>query len=54
MSISIFNILIKVLNLLKSKGIISLAIITNYNLLGSRKASLVLFSLVSFYSKDNK
>jgi hypothetical protein len=47
-------VLIEVLNLLESKSIISLAIITNSNLLGSRKASLILFSLIGLYSKDNK
>jgi hypothetical protein len=44
----------EVLNLLESKSIISPAIITNSNLLGSRKASLVLFSLIGLYSKDDE
>ena len=47
-------VLIEVLNPLESKSIICLAIITNSNLLGSRKASLVLFSLIGLYSKDDE
>jgi hypothetical protein len=47
-------VLMEVLNPLESKSIISPAIITNSNLLGSRKASLVLFSLIGLYSKDNE
>jgi hypothetical protein len=44
----------EVLNLLESKSIISPAIITNSNLPGSRKASLIPFSLIGLYSKDDK
>jgi hypothetical protein len=44
----------EVLNPLESKSIISPAIITNSNLPGSRKASLVPFSLIGLYSKDDE
>jgi hypothetical protein len=47
-------VLMEVLNPLESKSIISLAIITNSNLLGSRKASLILFGLMGLYSKDDE
>jgi hypothetical protein len=47
-------VLIEVLNPLKSKGIISLAIIANSNLPGSRKASLVLFGLMDLCRKDDE
>jgi hypothetical protein len=47
-------VLIEVLNPLESKSIISPAIITNSNLSGSRKASLVPFSLMGLYSKDDE
>jgi hypothetical protein len=44
----------EVLNLLESKSVISPAIITNSNLPGSRKASLVLFGLMGLYSEDDE
>jgi hypothetical protein len=44
----------EVLNLLESKSVLSLTIITNSNLPGSRKASLVPFSLIGLYSKDDE
>jgi hypothetical protein len=47
-------VLMEVLNPLEFKSIISPAIITNSNLPGSRKASLVPFSLIGLYSKDNE
>ena len=47
-------VLVEVLNPLESKSIVSLAIVTNSNLLGSRKASLVPFGLIGLYSKDNE
>jgi hypothetical protein len=47
-------VLIEVLNLLESKSVIGPAIITNSNLLGSRKASLVLFGLMGLYSEDDE
>jgi hypothetical protein len=47
-------VLMEVLNPLESKSIISPAIITNSNLLGSRKASLIPFSLMGLCSKDDE
>jgi len=47
-------VLVEVLNPLESKSIVGPAIITNSNLPGSRKASLVPFSLMGLYSKDDE
>jgi hypothetical protein len=47
-------VLMEVLNPLESESIIRPAIITNSNLPGSRKASLVPFGLMGLCSKDNK
>jgi hypothetical protein len=47
-------VLMEVLNPLESKSIIGLAIITNSNLPGSRKASLVPFGLMGLCSKDDE
>jgi hypothetical protein len=47
-------VLMEVLNPLESKSVISPAIITNSNLLGSRKASLVPFGLMGLYSEDDE
>jgi len=47
-------VLVEVLNPLESKSIVSLAIVTNSNLLGSRKASLVPFGLMGLCSKDDE
>ena len=44
----------EVLNLLESESIIRPAIITNSNLPGSRKASLVPFGLIGLCSKDDE
>ena len=47
-------VLMEVLNLLESESIIRPAIITNSNLPGSRKASLVPFGLIGLCSKDDE
>ena len=47
-------VLMEVLNPLESESIIRPAIITNSNLPGSRKASLVPFGLIGLYSKDDE
>jgi hypothetical protein len=47
-------VLMEVLNPLESKSIIGPAIITNSNLPGSRKASLIPFGLMGLYSKDDE
>ena len=47
-------VLMEVLNPLESESIIRPAIITNSNLPGSRKASLVPFGLIGLCSKDDE
>jgi len=54
LTIRVPSILMKVLDPFESKGVVSPAIVTNSNLPGSRKASLIPLGLVSLCSEDNE